>query len=347
MKQVIKDFCDERRRAEYQEFWNLDRLEKAFYIQEEGCPSYDDYSIIIREGFLGILETHFSSARGLHGFYPKKRQIWLFKYDLNNRKGKIVADRGVIFSILKEFTEWEFLKTLEFRQCLSMTVVRDILLGKLTSVDSVIRAYFKSLGIKGYSGKELLRLCCLGSLTTTLAVFNVDDLIPALRDDSQKCILQRQSDLIDQAYLLGVKLNPRWSEKRFYEEHQKLTHILMQHKLEKMGNLPVWDLPEDLSGYPGIPEHVKLLNTEREVFEEGLYMHHCVYTNYWRVIREKKYLAFSIKLPSGERATLGIDKFKDSWDYNQCYKKYDRDLEPAEFLYVEKVCEALIKLFNK
>lgn len=343
MEQVIKGFCDEHRRQEYQEFWSLERLEKALYIQEKGYPSYENYSIIIKEGFLGILQTNCSTARGLHGFYPRKSQTWLFKYDLDNHRGKIDADRRVIFSILKEFPEWEFLKSLDFRQCLSLAIVRDILLGKLTSVDSVIRAYFKSLGIKGYSGKELLRLCCLGSLTTTLAVFNVDNLIPALRDESQKYILQRQSDLIYQAYLLGVKLNPRWSEKRFSEEHQKLTHILMQHKLEKMGNSPVWDLPEDLSKYPS----VKLLNTERDVFEEGLYMHHCVYTNYWRLIKEKKYLAFSIKLPSGERATLGLYKLKDSWNYNQCYKKYDRDLEPAEFLYAEEVCKALIKLFNQ
>lgn len=339
----IKGVCDEFRRKEYQDFWNLDRLEKALYIQETGYPSYENTEIIIKEGFLGIVSTSYTTARGLHGFYPKKGQTWLFKYDLNNRRGKIASERSMILGILKEFPEWEFLKSLELNRCLSMTVVRDILLGKLTSVDSVMRAYFKSLGIKGYSGKELLRLRCLGSLTTTLAVFNVDDLIPALRNDSQKCILQRQSDIIDQAYLLGIKLNPRWSEKRFSEEHQKLTHILMQRKLEKMGNSPVWDLPEDLSEYPS----VRLLNTEREVFEEGLCMHHCVYTNYWRLIKEKRYLALSIKLPSGERATLGIHKFKDSWRYDQCYKKYDRCLDTSEFLYAKEICEFIIKLFNK
>ena len=36
-----------------------------------------------------------------------------------------------------------------------------------------------------------------------------------------------------------------------------------------------------------------ILNTEQEVFQEGLDMHHCIYTCYWKRIKNKEYLGLS------------------------------------------------------
>lgn len=350
MKTFTKTYCSEEARARFDEFWSLDRLGKALWIQKHGYCGFITETITIQENFLGICVTTCTISKGIHGFFPKRTTQWLFKYDLVRKKGQCVSDRFSIKSILIKYPEWEFLNSLKDTRCLSMAVVRDILLGKLTSVDMVVRTYFKSLGIKGYSGKELLRLTDFGGcLTEVLTVFDIKTLIPTLRDREQRAILMRQRDIIDQAYLLGVKLNPRWSEKRFYEEHQKLTYILMQSELERKNCLPVWDLPKDFSGYPGIGEDVKFLNDERAIFEEGTFMHHCLYTNYWRKIRNKEYIAFNVKLPSGDKATLGIrrNSYEGIWQFDQCYKKYDAPVEGLDFVYVSNLARSICKLFPR
>lgn len=330
----------------FQEFWTLDRLGKALWMQEHRRTAFVSRTIVVQDNFLGISSTVHAISRGIYGFYPKRTTSWLFKYDLDKKRGHIDADRTLIKNILKRYPEWEFLESLDWDRCLSMAVVRDIMLGKLTSVDAVVRAYCKSLGIKGYSGKELQRLKILGYLVESLAVFDVDKLIPALRDEDRASLLYNQFDVIEQAYLLGIKLNPFWSEKRFHAEHQRLTRILMQHKLDKMECLPVWDLPSDFSSYLSIPRKVEFLNNEKVVFEEGTFMHHCLYTNYWRKIKAKQYIAFSIMLPSGEKATLGIRRTSyGAWQFDQCYRKYDRPIEGTDNDYVTDLTRRICSTF--
>ena len=78
----------------------------------------------------------------------------------------------------------------------------------------------------------------------------------------------------------------------------------------------------------------KLLSTEREVFTEGMEMHHCVYTNYWHRIKEHKYLAFSFE--AAERFTPGLKLTDNGWELDQAYCKYDKQINENSKVLIEQ-----------
>lgn len=126
------------------------------------------------------------------------------------------------------------------------------------------------------------------------------------------------TDSIQQAMILGKKVDFNWSENRIKEEHSKWTREIMKAEVD---NIPDITIP-NLDKIPELPTEFELLTSQRRVFEEGSLMNHCIYTNYWSQIERGEYLAFHIKY-NNEEATLGCYWYNDDLQFNQLYKQYN------------------------
>lgn len=115
------------------------------------------------------------------------------------------------------------------------------------------------------------------------------------------------ADAVDLALQLNKKVNFSWSRNKFREINVQWSRELMRKDIEKRN-------PKDIYKNKELIKDAKLLSSERDVFEEGMIMHHCVYTNYWRLIESGKYVALHLNStvnPSG--ITLGVQVM---YDYN-------------------------------
>lgn len=115
------------------------------------------------------------------------------------------------------------------------------------------------------------------------------------------------ADAVDLALQLNKKVNFNWSRNKFREINVQWSRELMRKDIEKRN-------PKDIYKNKELIKDAKLLSSERDVFEEGMIMHHCVYTNYWRLIESGKYVALHLNStinPSG--ITLGVQVM---YDYN-------------------------------
>lgn len=115
------------------------------------------------------------------------------------------------------------------------------------------------------------------------------------------------ADAVDLALQLNKKVNFSWSRNKFRDINVQWSRELMRKDIEKRN-------PKDIYKNKELIKDAKLLSSERDVFEEGMIMHHCVYTNYWRLIESGKYVALHLDStvnPSG--ITLGVQVM---YDYN-------------------------------
>lgn len=115
------------------------------------------------------------------------------------------------------------------------------------------------------------------------------------------------ADAVDLALQLNKKVNFSWSRNKFRDINVQWSRELMRKDIEKRN-------PKDIYKNKELIKDAKLLSSERDVFEEGMIMHHCVYINYWRLIESGKYVALHLNStinPSG--ITLGVQVM---YDYN-------------------------------
>ena len=141
------------------------------------------------------------------------------------------------------------------------------------------------------------------------------------------------ADAVDLALQLNKKVNFSWSRNKFRDINVQWSRELMRKDIEKRN-------PQDIYKNKELIKDAKLLSSERDVFEEGMIMHHCVYTNYWGLIKSGKYIALHLNStvnPLG--ITLGIQVM---YDYNnndniisklvfdQAFYAYDKTLSTED-----------------
>lgn len=115
------------------------------------------------------------------------------------------------------------------------------------------------------------------------------------------------ADAVDLALQLNKKVNFSWSRNKFREINVQWSRELMRKDIEKRN-------PQDIYKNKELIKDAKLLSSERDVFEEGMIMHHCVYTNYWRLIESGKYVALHLDSTVDSLGiTLGVQVM---YDYN-------------------------------
>jgi len=285
-------------------------------------------------------------------FFHKSKEMGKFIYNKKEKKVKCnTFSKAELLFLLSFFPKFDWLKAEYERGVLSDivlcdSIVRDILIGKLTNVESVVKKYLALNKIKGanwkvfavYSSKvrsyRRYPIVWLQKHTTDINEAMMV-MIPGLVDGGDIKPTDEQIEkrdifynMLNEAMALNMKINPRWSLKRMKEEHKKMTEELMKKDLEGKKQVNIYgDSPK--FDYP-----CKLLSTEREVFMEGSEMHHCLYTCYWHDIKEHKYLAFAFD--ASERFTLGLKPIDGEWGYDQAYLKYDNRINKDSKALIEK-----------
>ena len=141
------------------------------------------------------------------------------------------------------------------------------------------------------------------------------------------------ADAVDLALQLNKKVNFSWSENKFRDINVQWSRELMRKDIEKRN-------PQDIYKNKELIKDAKLLSSERDVFEEGMIMHHCVYTNYWGLIASGKYIALHLNStvnPSG--ITLGVwvrydsnnqDNIISKLVFDQAFYAYDKILSTED-----------------
>lgn len=141
---------------------------------------------------------------------------------------------------------------------------------------------------------------------------------------------QQLFDVLQNCKILNSKMNFRWSEKRLYEEHQKQIEAINLMEIEALSDEPVI---KEFS-YGGL----SLINTERECYKEGCYMHNCVYSCYWDSIKSKNYLIARGSV-NGEYLNLGMRISNSGVVFDQVYSMRNKCVSEA----TKEYCRQWIK----
>ena len=169
---------------------------------------------------------------------------------------------------------------------------------KVATNQEVLFNKLKTGTIQVRSSKSVNSIHQDGWLTSLTRAFNY------LGEVAEKSLV---ADAVDLALQLNKKVNFSWSRNKFQDINVQWSRELMRKDIEKRN-------PQDIYKNKELIKDAKLLSSERDVFEEGMIMHHCVYTNYWRLIESGKYVALHLNStvnPSG--ITLGVQVM---YDYN-------------------------------
>jgi len=95
-------------------------------------------------------------------------------------------------------------------------------------------------------------------------------------------------DLYYQAQALNRKIKISWSDRKIHDIHMKWTEEINKIKCRNCSDDKIWENCIEL------PENVTLLNSERQIADEGLNMHHCIYANYRIPLKNKTHIAFHV-----------------------------------------------------
>jgi len=79
-------------------------------------------------------------------------------------------------------------------------------------------------------------------------------------------------DIVRQANVLCKKIDYDWSPARFKEVHKEWTDIII---MKNKDTIP--DVDYNYKGLPDLPKNWKLIKNDKELYEEGAIMRHCVY----------------------------------------------------------------------
>ena len=344
----------------------------------DGIPTARYTDIIVTDDYAILEMGHTAPSRGLHGIYPRRTITFRWYYSAKSKRINSLSmdQKGVALSLLRASDRYEWTRELP-PDALSGTVLKDILYGKITNARDAIIKYGKSIGVKHMSAKVFDLAFDLNKRPIILlAVINPAQLETCYESLKKRLSASRHlrrtfGDMIDQAYALEEHINLMWLDKRMQDQHTEWSRRLMRLSVNTKSPVPIW-CPSIVDAFKA--EGLELINDEQRAYEEGYCMHHCLYTNYWRIIKTKEYLAFSIDLPTGP-ATIGVRLYDDStrprrrrrrvnypqpvptevsselprFEYDQCYHKFDACCTDEEMdIVMEKLkSPAVTKLFEE
>ena len=150
------------------------------------------------------------------------------------------------------------------------------------------------------------------------------------------------NDMIRQAKALNRVIKSEWSDRKISDTHNKWTAEIQAIKCRNCSSDPIWDTMDI-----AFPDNIRLINSERECADEGAKMHHCVYTNYWYAIKDKRYVAIHVNDADGDY-TVGIRvKHNQSCEFDQAFKAWNQHVSPSQREYAQslvKVVEMMVLL---
>ena len=195
---------------------------------------------------------------------------------------------------------------------------------KVATNQEVLFNKLKTRVIQTRSSKPVNSVHQDGWLTSLTRAFNY------LGEVAEKSLV---ADAVDLALQLNKKVNFSWSRNKFRDINVQWSRELMRKDIEKRN-------PQDIYKNKELIKDAKLLSSERDVFEEGMIMHHCVYTNYWRLIESGKYIALHLNSTVNSLGiTLGVwvrydsnnqDNIISKLVFDQAFYAYDKVLSTED-----------------
>ena len=146
-------------------------------------------------------------------------------------------------------------------------------------------------------------------------------------------------DLFYQAKQLNRVIKMSWSPRRIHDEHMKWTEEIHQLKTRNCSTEPIWEKCIKL------PEGVTLLNSEKEIANEGSNMHHCIYTNYYNSLKNKRMIAFHVA-NKDEDFTCSFRLRNNQIEFDQAYKAWNKRLTDSEMEFAQSLKHYVIALID-
>lgn len=293
-------------------FFQKPKALQRLLVNKPNCPSASYTDIIVDDKYIIIERGNITPCRGLRAIFPHRTVTikWGWSADSKRFRCNLNAEqRSFIKDILVNSSKYEFVKHVP-SMCLSNTVLRDILYGKITNPKAAIDAYGKSLKVK-HLNKHVFSLAGKLNLSPILIMTVIDpaqletchEILKNRFDNGDYSFQQTFRDMVEQAYALEEHINPIWSDKRMDEVHTDWSQRLMLLEMGGKSHDPIWsdEIVQTFANH-----NLELINTEARCFEEGYVMKHCCYTNYWQHIHKKRYLLFRVHGLTGRFITLGM-----------------------------------------
>lgn len=118
--------------------------------------------------------------------------------------------------------------------------------------------------------------------------------------DADGEMIQLMGDVLKLAVALNEKVDLSWSEKRLHAHHQEQVRRRSAIRLDESSDEVIYGDEEIVEA-----DGIRMLRSERDVFVEASSMSHCLWTNYWSTIKERKMLAFHLH-HGGEDSTFSV-----------------------------------------
>lgn len=314
------------------------------YYQNIADRSFTDASLIIKDdGVIHYAYSVYKIKRSKDGYYRHKTKRQGFTYENGKLEvwfGGNINSIPNIIDVLKHLNKEWF--TSDLTGILTKGLLQKVLNGKITNPFDYAKAYIKQMRIN-CSPKlvlEVVQKHNKNSAQIHRAAQVAKDLnhyFEFVIDQSDKNYPEAMPidillDLEKQAMILDKKIDYRWSKKRMEDEHIQWTKEIMELEIGSLSDEPLdWIQPM----HDMIPnEHFTLLDTQKKVFTEGKMMMHCVYTNYWKSVKDGRYAAFHIEF-FGEKATLGLNIYREKILFNQMYGKRNQAVSNDFTVYVK------------
>lgn len=146
--------------------------------------------------------------------------------------------------------------------------------------------------------------------------------VETFTDDPQTFIdhlFEHKYDLLFQAKVLNKIIKTSWTVRRMNDEHQKWTQEIQKLQSRNCSTKDIW------SNVPELPSNVELLNSEKRICEEGIKMHHCIYTNYKYSILNHRMIAFHV-----DDFTCSFRLINNKLVFDQAQKAFNKYLTDDE-----------------
>lgn len=347
LRKFIENFPVENFRDNPLKDVNLKELSWNQLITLSELPHNFGHVLSIKDGHLYYAEVEHFIRRCGNKFF-KQSNITNYVY-ISPKEINIHCRTDLICSLLK-LANINWIKDVNFGiwHLLNKSILKSVLINSIYNQETFYKAIAKRVHHVDVSWKTMRAYTADQGYSISVAdlrcfTVNVENSIKRWVE-ADFGLKQLLKDLLRSAVKLNQKVDFNWSIKRIEQEHTKQTNLLMQKELSKKDKTDIYI--NKLSYNPNI----KLLNTELDIFLEGTNMHHCVYTNYYKNIRDHDYIVLHMTYPEDCTIGIGLDQNYKPF-LQQIYLKYDKAVQPETRKIAEKYIsdnsENLFDMFNQ
>lgn len=210
-------------------------------------------------------------------------------------------------------------------------ILKSVITGRVYNEETLIKRIASTcFGVKNIEWREMKKF--LINNPGSNAYFSIIDLgvftkslnnsirvINRLRKENNLDLLALIQDTLNNAIILDKRIDLNWSVKRLQEEHQVMIQEICKFDIDKKSDEPLYEEPIN-------DDNIQMLNSEKDVFVEGMTMSHCVYTNYFKSVARGNYQVYHMSTP--ENCTIGVRIDNDgNPSLDQAYRFKNRPIE--------------------